>query len=117
MSAEKRWRLVCYDVRDERRYRRVFKIIKGAGEPVQYSVFRCRLDDRETERLRWRLAQVMSEDDSLLVVDLCPGCAHKVVTRNHVAGWTEEPPTFRILGNDHAPLDAAPSSRRSTRKP
>ena len=104
MSAEKRWRLVCYDVRDPKRYRRLFKIVKGAGEAVQYSVFRCRLDDGETERLRWRLAQVMAPEDSLLIVDLCPSCSRRVVTRNHVDGWTEERATFRIVG-------AAPSHR------
>ena len=98
MSAEKRWRLVCYDVRDEKRYRKLFRIVKGAGEFVQYSVYRCRLDDLATERLRWRLSQVMAPEDSLLIVDLCPSCAHRVVTRNHVEGWAEEPPTFRILG-------------------
>jgi CRISPR associated protein Cas2 family len=59
VSAEKRWRLVCYDVRNDVRYRKVFKIVRGAGESVQYSVFRCRLDDLETERLRWRLSQVI----------------------------------------------------------
>jgi CRISPR-associated protein Cas2 len=98
MSAEKRWRLVCYDVRDPKRYRKLFKIVKGAGEPLQYSIFRCRLDESETERLRWRLSQVMDATDSLLIVDLCPSCAHKVVSRNHVEGWTEEPATFRIVG-------------------
>lgn len=119
MSAEKRWRLVCYDIRDEKRYRKVFKIVKGAGQAVQYSIFRCRLDDLETERLRWRLSQVMDPEDALLIVDLCPSCAHRVVSRNHVAGWTETPASFRIVaatcddepvpgeGTDHAPPGGA----------
>lgn len=110
MANEKRWRLVCYDVRDDKRYRAVYKIVRGAGERVQYSVFRCRLDDREAERLRWRLAQVMDPVDALLIVDLCPRCATNVVTRNHVEGWTEEPPTFRIIGR--RPTLAPPASVR-----
>lgn len=97
MSAEKRWRLVCYDIRDPIRYRKAYKIIRGTGERVQYSVFRCRLDDLEMEKLRWRLAKVLSPDDALLVVDLCPGCSRKVISRNHVPGWAEEPATFRIV--------------------
>jgi hypothetical protein len=27
MSAEKRWRLICYDVRDPKRYRSLYKVI------------------------------------------------------------------------------------------
>lgn len=98
MSADKRWRLVAYDIRDPARWRKVYKIVRGAGEPVQYSLFRCRLDQRDVERLRWELAKIMAPEDSLLVVDLCPRCASNVITRNHVEGWETQPPAFRIIG-------------------
>ncbi len=98
MSALKRWRLVCYDVRDPARWRKVYKIVRGAGVHVQYSIFRCRLDDREVEKLRWELSRVMAVEDALLIVDLCPRCAGNVVSRNHVEGWDEEPATFLIIG-------------------
>lgn len=97
MSLDKRWRLVCYDVRDPKRYREVYKIIKGCGRRLQYSVFRCHLDEREAAQLRWRLAKVMATEDRLLIVDLCPHCAGRVIARNHVAGWTEAPATFEVL--------------------
>ena len=100
MASAKRWRIVCYDVRDPARWRKVYKTVRGAGTHVQYSVFRCRLDDREVERLRWELAKVMSPQDALLIMDLCPRCAKQVVSRNHVAGWDLEPATFRILGGE-----------------
>lgn len=103
-AADKRWRLIAYDIRDPARWRRVYKIMCGAGERVQYSLFRCRLDNRDVERLRWELARVMAPEDSLLVVDLCPSCASNVVARNHVEGWETRPPTFRIIGS----MDAAP---------
>lgn len=110
MSVEKRWRLVCYDVRDPKRYRQVHKLVRGAGRSVQYSIFRCRLDARESERLRWELARVMAPEDSLLVVDLCPTCAANVVSRNHVSGWTTAAPTFSILSDesDQAPEGVSP---------
>ena len=90
--------MICYDVRDVKRYRKLFKIVNGVGQAVQYSIFRCRLDDLETERLRWRLSQVLAPEDSLLIVDLCPSCARRVVSRNHVDGWVGEPAPFRIVG-------------------
>ncbi len=98
MSADKRWRLVCYDIRDPKRYRKAHKLLKGVGRPVQYSIFRCRLDDLQVEKLRWELSKVLDATDRLLVVDLCPGCAERVISRNHVEGWTRAPEAFRIVG-------------------
>ena len=117
MSVEKRWRLVAYDVRDPKRYRKVFKILRGAGHSVQYSLFRCRLDAREVEQLRWQLAEVMASEDRLLVIDLCPTCAGNAVSRNHVPGWVEEPAAFVILSSgsaDHGPSDVSTSDSRTS---
>jgi CRISPR-associated protein Cas2 len=98
MSVDKRWRLVCYDIRDPARWRKVYKIVRGRGTRVQYSVFRCRLDPIEVERMRWELAQVMDATDALLIVDLCPTCASNVISRNHVEGWQEQVSSFRVIG-------------------
>lgn len=108
MAADKRWRLLCYDIRDPRRYRKVHRLVRGSGRSVQYSIFRARLDDRELERLRWELARVMDAEDALLVVDLCPSCATRVIAKNTVDDWAEEEPTFVILrtpAQDQAPPD------------
>jgi len=95
---DKRWRLVCYDIRDPGRWRSVHRIVTGFGRRVQLSVYRCRLDDKETEQLRWELSRVMASEDDLLIVDLCPSCANRVVARNDVKSWTAEPPRFHIVG-------------------
>ncbi len=93
---------MSYDIRDPKRYRLVHKILKGYGAAVQFSVFRCQLDDRATAELRWKLEKAMSEADSLLVVDLCPTCAGRVISRNHVEGWNAKQAAFTILGEDQA---------------
>lgn len=111
MSSNKRWRLVAYDVRDTKRYRKVFKIMRGSGYSVQYSLFRCHLDSREVEKLRWRLSEVMAPEDRLLIVDLCPTCASHVVSRNHVDGWDAHEESYKVFeggqSHDHAPLPVA----------
>ena len=112
MHDDKRWRLVCYDVRNPARYRHLHKLIKGFGTPVQYSIFRCFLDDRMTSELRWKLEKILDAEDSLLIVDLCPACAGKVVSRNHVEGWDEEPPRFLLLDGTQAPKAEGPRGRR-----
>ena len=38
---EARWWLVCYDVHDPKRLRRAASVMEGAGQRMQYSVFRC----------------------------------------------------------------------------
>lgn len=110
---DRRWRLVCYDIRDPVRYRKVYKIVTGHGRRLQYSIFRCRLDDAEVERLRWRLAEVMDPSDSLLILDLCSGCAARVVAKNQVDDWKPEPRPFRLLGEpgDQAPDPVEPNDR------
>jgi CRISPR-associated protein Cas2 len=97
MSADKKWRLICYDVRDPKRYRSLYKVMKGVGRRIQYSVFRSRLDDREVEQLRWKLAKILDPVDRLLVVDLCPTCASRAISRNHVDGWTESPALYTVV--------------------
>lgn len=129
MAQEKKWRLVCYDVRDPKRYRMVHKLVLGAGRPVQFSVFRCRLDDRGLERLRWELERAMAPEDRLLIIDLCPRCAERVVDRAEQDGWGGEAPTHLILpalsarspvtGNQASAAGEAPKlrARRQRRAP
>ncbi|HHK42924.1 MAG TPA: CRISPR-associated endonuclease Cas2 [Planctomycetaceae bacterium] len=97
--ASKQWHLVAYDVRDPKRLRQVAKTLEGWGTRIQYSVFRCRLDNLELERLHWELNQIMAKEDDLLVIPLCAQCAGKVPrhsTEAH-ADWAEPPPSFRVV--------------------
>jgi CRISPR-associated endonuclease Cas2 len=49
--------LVTYDISDDTRLRQVFKTMKGFGDHVQYSVFRCSLTKTEmTEMMAARKA-------------------------------------------------------------
>lgn len=96
MHDEKRWRLICYDVREPRRYRKLHKIVRSYGVTVQYSIFRARLDEREVQRLRWELSRVLAEEDRLLIVDLCPRCAERVVAKNQFDDWVDPEPCYMI---------------------
>ena len=97
--AAKHWHLVTYDVRDDKRLRRVAKKLEGYGSRVQYSVFRCRLDRETLEKLHWELTQIMQAEDDLLVIPLCEACAEKIP--EHSTGdqqsWCGPPPTFRVV--------------------
>lgn len=47
--------LMCYDIKDERRLRRVFGFTKKYGIHLQYSVFYCRFTWQELQRFKAKL--------------------------------------------------------------
>ena len=65
--------LVCYDIADEKRLRKVFKTMRGYGDHLQYSVFECQLTAMDLVRLRSQLSLIIGHaDDQVLIVDLGP---------------------------------------------
>lgn len=96
MAEERFWYLICYDIREPKRWRRCFKLLKGYGESLQYSIFRCHLPRRQLERMRWELEKELAPEDSLMIVGLCIGCVERVIARNTKVEWVEEKPHFRI---------------------
>lgn len=98
MSVDKIWYLVAYDVREPKRLKKVAKHLKGYGSRIQYSIFRCRMNDRERERLGWEMKRIMEPEDNLLVMGLCGRCADRVRRVNPDASWAKDPPTYEIVG-------------------
>jgi len=98
MGEDRHWHLVCYDVRCPKRWYRVFKILKGCGEHLQYSIFRVQLSKVRLEALRWELCKVMDRDrDDLMIVRLCPGCASRIIDSRGAEMWKEPPPRFDVI--------------------
>jgi CRISPR-associated protein Cas2 len=65
--------IVTYDVCDPKRLRRVFKTLKGYGDHLQLSVFRCELSHRELVELRARLGEPRDRQEEVMDV-LYPVC-------------------------------------------
>jgi CRISPR-associated protein Cas2 len=65
--------IVSYDISDPKRLRKVFRLMKGYGEHVQLSVFRCELTHRLLVELRARLGDIIHHaEDQVLFVDVGP---------------------------------------------
>lgn len=63
--------LVCYDIRDPKRLRHVFRVVKGYGEHWQYSIFFCVLKPIDRVRLQAELEEQMNlKEDQVLIIDL-----------------------------------------------
>lgn len=65
--------IVAYDISDQDRLRKVFKVMRGFGDHMQYSVFRCALTRTERVRLQEALSKVIHHtEDQVLFVHLGP---------------------------------------------
>jgi CRISPR-associated protein Cas2 len=71
--------LVCYDISDPKRLRRVATCCEDYGLRKQLSVFLCRLSATEFARLRARLYDLVNlEQDQVLFIPLCGKCVQEI---------------------------------------
>ena len=65
--------LVCYDIADEKRLRKVFQTMRGFGDHLQFSVFECQLTAMDLARCRAELGKIIDHaKDQVLFVNLGP---------------------------------------------
>lgn len=65
--------IVSYDICDARRLRRVHRTMRGFGEALQYSVFRCDLSPAERVLLIEALTKVINQrEDQVMLINLGP---------------------------------------------
>ena len=63
--------LVAYDISDPKRLRRMFRIMRGYGDPLQLSVFLCYLSDKERVLLTMDIsAHINHLEDRVSIVNL-----------------------------------------------
>ena len=71
--------LVCYDIADPKRLRKVATTCEDFGERKQYSVFLCRLSATDMVRLRSRLYDLIDlKADQVLFIPLCAKCVTQI---------------------------------------
>jgi CRISPR-associated protein Cas2 len=86
--------IVTYDIADDKRWRSVFKIMKGYGEWLQLSVFQCRLSPRRhAELIELLTGAINQRQDHVLLLNIGP--ADKVDPRVVSLGKT-----FEALGKE-----------------
>ena len=65
--------IVTYDIADPRRLRKVFKLMKGYGEHLQFSVFRCDLSKMTLATMKAALnVAIHAQEDQVLIIDVGP---------------------------------------------
>lgn len=75
--------LVCYDISDDKRLRKVFQTMRNFGDHLQYSIFECQFTESDLVRCRAELSQIIHHsEDQVLFVCLGPaeGRGERVIT-------------------------------------
>lgn len=65
--------LVTYDIRDDKRLRKVFRTMRDYGDHLQYSVFECQFNPIDLAKCRHELSEIIKHDDyQVLFINLGP---------------------------------------------
>ena len=65
--------IVSYDVCDPKRLRKVFKTMRGFGDHIQLSVFRCELNEAEKVRMVTKVDKLLHHvEDQVLIINIGP---------------------------------------------
>jgi len=73
MARAPRLYIISYDICDPKRLHRIYKVMRGYGDHLQYSVFRCVLSEKQMAELTDRIGrEIHHEEDQVLFVPLGP---------------------------------------------
>ena len=71
MRRDEHYYIITYDIADPRRWRKIYKILRGYGEWVQLSVFQLRMTEKRRQELISRLDEIIHhDDDHILCMDM-----------------------------------------------
>ncbi|HOC68747.1 MAG TPA: CRISPR-associated endonuclease Cas2 [Candidatus Hydrogenedentes bacterium] len=63
--------LVCYDIRDPKRLRKIAQIVSAFGYRLQFSIFECALDNQRLQQLRCAIdPEIKHDEDQIMFVSL-----------------------------------------------
>ena len=82
MSATENWYLLCYDIANKRRLRRVHSHMKDAGIPLQYSVFLLNMGSVDLILLLDELRELIDDDrDDVRAYPISPAIEYVALGR------------------------------------
>ncbi len=76
--------IVCYDISNPKRLAKMFKTMRGFGDPLQYSIFYCDLSRQEKILLLSKITEIVHHrEDRVMLINI-----------GHVKGKAEEAVEF-----------------------
>ncbi len=72
---------IAYDIPEDKRRNKVYKLLKGFGKWTEYSLFECFLTKKELLLLKSKLEKHLNaKSDRVRIYSLCENCLGKVET-------------------------------------
>ncbi len=69
---KKKFYVISYDIKDDKRRTRVFKIMRNFGTRVQFSVFECILSDEKMQELHDKIEKTIKTDEDSVRIYYIP---------------------------------------------
>jgi CRISPR-associated protein Cas2 len=82
--------VVSYDMVNQKRRNKVFKLLKDYGQWVQYSVFEVECEEKTWIYLEHRLSKLLGAQDTLCIYTLCQACSKKTIYKGELGKQLEE---------------------------
>lgn len=73
--------LISFDIRDDKRRRKVVKILEHYGVRVQYSVFELSVSESKIIDIKNKIKGIIDNVDNVRYYFLCKDCVKKVVNQ------------------------------------
>ena len=78
-TATHKFILVCYDIAEDRRLKKVAKLMEAYGQRVQKSVFECEIDEDQLSSLMHSVKLLMKHnEDKVQFYHLCDACEDRI---------------------------------------
>lgn len=75
--------VVAYDISNDRRRTRLHQGLKGFGQPVQYSVFECHVDEGQFKQMQALVKRTINHKEDLVrFYRLCAPCHARIIAIN-----------------------------------
>ena len=76
--------VISYDIESDRIRNRIAKELENYGRRVQYSVFECRINEKQRDSLYEKLAAYLAMDEeeagNIRFYNICGNCEEKIIT-------------------------------------
>lgn len=71
--------VIAYDIKDEKRRGRIFKILKAYATHVQYSIFETYISPEDIIMLKYKIRKVINvNEDSVFIYRQCNFCSRGI---------------------------------------